>query len=72
MLAVLVVGERLGVIGWIGMAVLAAALSVLAFAPATVTDPGAVVRRTATPVDVPEDAVLGGPSHRPGAADSRG
>jgi DME family drug/metabolite transporter len=72
MLAVLVVGERLGVIGWIGMAVLAAALSVLAFAPANVTDPGAVVRRTATPVDVPEDAVLGGPSHRPGAADSRG
>lgn len=36
LLAVLIVGERLGSIGWVGMAILAAALIVLAFAPKNV------------------------------------
>jgi DME family drug/metabolite transporter len=71
-LAVVVVGERLGVMGWSGMAILAAALAVLAFAPTNVTGPRVVGRRPATPADVPEDALLAGPADRPGAADSRG
>jgi DME family drug/metabolite transporter len=71
-LAVVVVGERLGIMGWSGMAILAAALAVLAFAPTNVTGPRVVGRRPATPADVPEDALLAGPASRPGAADSRG
>ena len=47
-LAVLVVGERPTVIGWIGLVVLSAALVVLAVAPSNIADP-----RPATPEAVP-------------------
>jgi DME family drug/metabolite transporter len=55
LLAVVVVGERLGTIGWVGMAVLAAALIVLAFAPANVAD-----HRPATSPEVLDNAFATG------------
>ena len=64
MLAVVVVGERLGSIGWIGMAILAAALTVLAFAPTNVTGHRVLDHRHATPAGVREDALLAGPAQQ--------
>ncbi|MGL3805573.1 DMT family transporter [Paeniglutamicibacter sp. R2-26] len=45
LLAVLVVGETLGPLGWVGLAVIGAALAVLALAPAQAAAPEAMPRR---------------------------
>lgn len=64
LLAVVVVGERLTAVGWIGLAVLSAALVVLAVAPTnTATSqpaaPGEAPGRTTPPGTSPEDAGAG-------------
>lgn len=62
LLAVLVVGERLGTTGWVGMAILTAALVVLAFAPANAAD------GPAAPTAVGEDTLPAGTPWQPAGA----
>lgn len=54
-LAVVVVGERLTGVGWAGLGILAAALAVLAVAPANVTSTGVAGHRAAVPTEKPAD-----------------